>query len=202
LAVDEKVDLINLSWGNPEPDRNTLGAINVANELGVTVVAAAGNDPVQKMPFFPARLPNCICVGALGLRGWGPADTYSGWYSNVSATKGRLGTIQNVGQVYQVYAWLESTCGDGLDAIAPGVGILIQKEGRISHDISGTSFAAPLVAGTMAVVLADNKDYPTLPRTIRTNWVRQLFMRMCRPSGIASEHEGTGVPRVACKLSF
>lgn len=197
LAVDEKVDLINLSWGNPKPDRNTLGAIKVANELGVTVVAAAGNDPVQKKPFFPARLPGCICVGALGRLDWGPADTYSGWWSKESATKGRLGTVPSVGQVY---AWLESTCGDGLDAIAPGVGILIQKDGTISHDISGTSFASPLVAGTMAVVLSDNKVYSSLPRSIdRTNWVRQLFMSMCRPSGIASEYEGAGVPWIATR---
>jgi subtilisin family serine protease len=189
------VDLINLSWGHTTADQNTQEAIEVANELGVTVIAAGGNDPTVDKPYFPARSESCIGIGALGHGDWGPANSVVQAYNHFAVQEGdRLGQVPNFGSVY---AWTDGTYGNGLDALAPGVGILFQRGGAVCYDVSGTSFAAPMATGLLAVVLSQSKDYLALGRTIeRTNWVRRLFSTLCFDSRIAAKYQGQGVLRV------
>jgi subtilisin family serine protease len=192
LAVVEKVDIINLSWGDPLPDEGTRDAISVANELGVTVVAAGGNDPNLTEPCFPARIEECIAVGALGHANWGPRGTVVNWYAERSRLSGRTASIAEIGPVY---AWSDGSFGTGLDTIAPGVGILVHRNGEVSFEVSGTSFAAPMVSGFLAVALARDKDYFTMvASSARTEHVRQAFNAMCHRLGMAKQYQGFGVP--------
>jgi len=190
----EGVDLINLSWGHSLADQATEDAIATANDLGVTVVAAAGNDPTEQQPYFPARLDSCIGIGALGCHHWGPARSVPQGYKMLALHEGeRVGLVPDVGEVY---AWTDGTYGRGLDGLAPGVGILFQRSGKMCYDISGTSFAAPMATGLLAVALSHHNDYFRLPRTkVRTRWVRQMFRNLCFDSQISMKFQGLGVLR-------
>jgi subtilisin family serine protease len=66
-AVDEKVDIINLSLGGPDDSAAVRAAIKRAVDAGITVVAAAGNDGGTQWEFdrsYPAAYPSVISVGA------------------------------------------------------------------------------------------------------------------------------------------
>ena len=67
-AVSEGADIINLSFGGPDPSGTLARAINDAISQGVVVVAAAGNDG-GATPNFPAAFPGVISVGALDSMG-------------------------------------------------------------------------------------------------------------------------------------
>jgi hypothetical protein len=209
LVTSEEVDIVNLSWGyNPEgyleeivgeegPPIDLPGlrdVIEVASELGVIIVTAAGNDPIAEDVAFPARLPECIAVGALGFMGWGPLGSAAQWYGDTAENPETLGT----GEGSQIlYAWPGGTFGPGVDVIAPGVGVLFQRNGKIAFDVSGTSFATPVVSGLLAVALARDKGYLTLPRSAaRAQSARKAFFDICYPSGMTRYFEGSGVPNL------
>jgi subtilisin family serine protease len=186
------VDIISLSWGGPEIDESVFDAIVEANQLGVTVVAAAGNNFSEPQPVFPARLDECIGVSALGLCEWGPPQTVTHHFGLTGASDAAVGTISAVGTVY---AWSAGTYGEGIDAMAPGVGIMLQRGGANSSEITGTSFAAPMVTGVLAIALSQDKHYLDLPRSIeRTEYVRSVLKGMCRSVGMENSYEGNGVP--------
>jgi subtilisin family serine protease len=69
-AVDQNVDIINYSGGGPEPAVEELRILKRAEQKGIIVVAAAGNEKSdiddKKNAYFPASygLSNIITVGA------------------------------------------------------------------------------------------------------------------------------------------
>jgi len=64
-AVDDKVDIINISLGVNVTHSQIDNAVNNAIENGIVVVAAAGNSGPEKSTIgSPARNPNAITVGA------------------------------------------------------------------------------------------------------------------------------------------
>ncbi|GII85829.1 type VII secretion-associated serine protease [Sphaerisporangium siamense] len=72
-AVDQGVDVINLSISKDQPTRQERAAIRYAVSKGVVLVAAAGNDGAGRVtgPYsYPASLPGVISVAAAdrGLR--------------------------------------------------------------------------------------------------------------------------------------
>ena len=123
FAVDHGASVINLSLGESEQSATLLAAIQYANARNVVVVAAAGNDP--NTASFPASYPQVISVGATTADGTGVAD-FSSKISRV-------------------------------DLAAPGENVLTswwdtgsQKDGWAW--VQGTSFATPMVAGTVALL--------------------------------------------------
>lgn len=77
-GVSQKVDVISMSLGGPTASPGERMAVQNAENGGVVVVAAAGNDGTQSVS-YPARLPNVISVGALSsdlkktsFSQWGP----------------------------------------------------------------------------------------------------------------------------------
>jgi subtilisin family serine protease len=83
-AVEQGVRVINASWGTTSFSQSLLGSIQLCQDKGVFVVAAAGNSGANtdSNPFYPAsyNLPNIISVAATDQRdnlapfsNWGPS---------------------------------------------------------------------------------------------------------------------------------
>lgn len=66
-AIDEKVDVINMSLGGQMSTRAEKMAIDRAEAAGVVVVAASGNDgeKIKGTISFPASFPSVLSVGAI-----------------------------------------------------------------------------------------------------------------------------------------
>lgn len=138
-AVDNGAKVINLSLGGNEANLTKLGlweqmpelkaAIQYAQDQGVVVVAAAGNDGKKAISdYYPASLPDVLTVGA------------------VNASHKRA-SFSNQG------AELELTApGVNILSAIPG-------KGATYKSFQGTSMAAPYVSGAAALVIAQHPDW-------------------------------------------
>lgn len=146
-AADNGAKVINLSLGSASASRTIRQAIDYAVGKGIVVVAASGNDGNRRNPIeYPAAFSNVISVGATG-----PRDTIATF----------------------------STYNREVDISAPGVNVVGAQASRTKMcrssngqpycTSSGTSFAAPYVAGTAALMLSVNpKLTPAQVRDILT----------------------------------
>ncbi len=137
-AADHGATIINMSVGGFPYSQYVHDAIRYAWSRDVVLIGAAGNSAVDG-PFFPASYPEVISVSATQVD-----DEFSNW----------------------------SNYGADVDVSAPGASVLTTNcpvckpiEQDISGDhgytyISGTSFAAPNVAGVVALIRA---RYPSMP---------------------------------------
>lgn len=64
-AVNNGAEVISMSWGSPTYSQIFQDFINAAHELGIIMVAAAGNDNSEEI-FYPAGYDNVISVAASG----------------------------------------------------------------------------------------------------------------------------------------
>lgn len=133
-ALLNGADVINLSLGSDFPSPEEEEAIRIASENGVTVVMAAGNDG-GIYPNYPAYYAtnNGIAVGAIDFYG-NMADFSFGGGSNQAG-----------------YLTLDYV-------VAPGKDIYSTSVGNSYDFFSGTSFAAPHVAGIAALILSANPN--------------------------------------------
>ncbi|GAA2796829.1 MULTISPECIES: S8 family serine peptidase [Kitasatospora] len=118
--------LVNMSLGS-EPDPVFDAAVANSIASGLTYTVAAGNDSIDASDHSPARVPTAITVGATG------SDDARASFSNY---------------------------GPLVDLFAPGVDIVstlnCSDYGGFGISMSGTSMAAPHVAGAAALYLADH----------------------------------------------
>jgi subtilisin family serine protease len=136
LADDpEPAEIVNLSFGGHSHDDRVSWLLDRAVRRltdSSVVVAAAGNSGTQR-PFWPAALPHVIAVGALDVAGSAPAE-----FSNRGAW---------------VDAW--AVGADVLGAFVASARQLpapVEPAGCFAR-WSGTSFAAPVVAGRIAALV-------------------------------------------------
>jgi subtilisin family serine protease len=136
-AVRDGMDVINLSLGEPEiePTRDIVVlALDHAADAGVIPVIAAGNDGAGAGTISsPANSLKSISVAASSEGDNGPADVIAG-FSSTGPTPVSLQMKP--------------------DVAAPGLDILSSLPGNqwSDHDWSGTSMAAPHVAGGAALL--------------------------------------------------
>jgi subtilisin len=126
-AVDNGAQIINLSLGGSQNSPTQASAIRYATEKGVLVIAAAGNEK-QLQPSYPAKYATHfgLAVGAVN------RNNQIASFSNLS---GRM----------------------PLDYVnAPGVNIYSTFLGNSYRNMSGTSMAAPHIAGVAALILSAN----------------------------------------------
>lgn len=133
-AIELKVDVINISLTTNIPDQAYADAVKAALDAGIVVVAAAGNQGPQLSPYLPAAYPGVIGVGMTDKGDRVPAESGSSPQMSVS-----LGAP-----------------GVGLVTITPGS--WKAKEQTYRYDSNGTSYAAPLVTGTVALMLQREPD--------------------------------------------
>ncbi|GAA3946924.1 S8 family serine peptidase [Allohahella marinimesophila] len=144
-----KVDVINLSLGSPGNSVTLSNAVKAANDAGVVVVAAAGNDSTSA-PFYPAAFPEVISVGAVGL------DLVKAPYSNFGSTISLVAPGGNIQQDLNT-----DTYGDGvLSTWANDSGSSVVASYGF---MQGTSMAAPHVAGVIALLQSYRKTVDALP---------------------------------------
>ncbi|MDP9022087.1 MAG: S8 family serine peptidase, partial [Actinomycetota bacterium] len=126
-------------------------AVCAATAAGVTLVAAAGNDAEDAANYHPAAYPEVIAVSALADSDGRPGGLGPPPACLAGSLDDHLAFFSNFGSV--------------VDIAAPGVCISSTYPGGRYATSSGTSFAAPLVAGAAALLKARNPSWS--PQTIR-----------------------------------
>lgn len=128
-AVDHGAQIIVLSLGRSIGSQTVLDAVNYAHEHDVLLVAAAGNDGVD-VPFYPAAYPNVLAVNATDRFDQKLKRSNFGAYIAVAAPGDNI------------YSTYHKPNGE---------------HGRYTY-MSGTSMAAPFVAGVAGLLLAQNPE--------------------------------------------
>jgi subtilisin family serine protease len=148
-AADNGADVINLSLGGGSFSRPIQTAIEYATQLGALVVMAAGNED-QNQPTFPANLADRwgITVGAIDR-----TDRIASFSNLAGATP--LNYV-----------------------VAPGVSVNSTYLNNRYRSLSGTSMAAPHVAGVAALALSANPNLA--PRDLAN-----ILIETADPNGIS-----------------
>ncbi|TCO77489.1 S8 family serine peptidase [Marinisporobacter balticus] len=127
-AADEGADIISLSLGGKGYSQTMANAVKYAQDKGILVVAAAGNDGEDGSDFYPAAYPGVLTVGAIGV------DDSIADFSNF----GEVLDIMAPGvQIYSTSIESEAEFGN-------------EKDGYYAK-FNGTSFSCPYAAGVAGV---------------------------------------------------
>ena len=188
-AVDHGARIVNLSLGGPSTSSTEKRAVDYAVSKGALLVAAVGNDYLLGNPVeYPAALLQPI--GSRGVGGSGLAVAAS--------------TIQGARARF-------SSTGSHVSLAAPGVGVfsavssssplsnyprtvLPGSAGGVYGYASGTSFAAPQVAGAAALVWAANPQ-------LRADEVASVLEQTATGHGSWNPELGYGVLDVAAAVA-
>jgi len=121
-AVQNKANVVNMSFDLSYPSPALSQAISYANKAGVVLVAAAGNENTSAR-VYPASISGSV-VGIASTTDWDSRSSFSNY-----------GTAD---------VWIAG----------PGENVISTYPGGTYGSESGTSFSAPLVAGTVALMLS------------------------------------------------
>lgn len=138
-AANNGADVINMSWGGTGFSQTNQNLINTVSNMGVVLVAAAGNDNVST-PHYPSAYQNVISIASIDYND--QKSDFSNFSTTVDlsspggiASPGPDGVLSSV--------WNETSLGN--------------YEAYI-----GTSMASPVAAGLAALVLSVNPDLTPL----------------------------------------
>ncbi|WP_188970822.1 S8 family serine peptidase [Deinococcus aerolatus] len=130
FAVQHGAQIINASVAS-EPDADLENALADAAAAGVYVVLSAGNTGTNPV-LYPARMARS---------GNAAAHTLSVGSSNTDGVRSSF-----------------SSYGADLEVLAPGEGVVTAYPGNYFATWRGTSFAAPMVSGALALALGEHGD--------------------------------------------
>ncbi|MHB8840406.1 MAG: S8 family peptidase [Candidatus Aquicultor sp.] len=145
-AVDHGAKVINMSFGGPGQSWTLKRALTYAHQQGCIMVSSAGNDSTDE-PYYPASEGTVFAVSALD-------------------DNDELAVFSNY--------------GPSIDIAAPGVDIVSTcydgNEGSCYAIASGTSAAAPIVSGVVAMLASTHPNYTF-------SQLRRLILRSTRDLG-------------------
>jgi len=185
LAGQERCDIINLSLGGGLYDDIVSEAVRDARNQGILVVVAAGNDG-RKAVSYPAAYAGATAVTAMGREGNFPA-----------------GSLEEGDVLRPPYSQLDpqefiaefSNVGIQVAVTGPGVGALSTLPGNAFGPLSGTSMAAPVVAGAAACLLSRNPGVYAMTRDrARSDAIERLLQSHCVLRQFGMVYEGHGLP--------
>ncbi|MDZ4820124.1 MAG: S8 family peptidase [Planctomycetota bacterium] len=163
-ACKQGVDIINLSLGSDQPDSTLLAAIRRAIAEGRWVIAAAGNDG--------------------GANAGASRVNYPARWSETIA----VAAVDRNGRLSQF-----SSQGPEVDIAAPGQDVLSTFINSGYAKLSGTSMAAPFVAGVAALLLSLHRlasDARTPLNDIQA--LREHLLRTAQDAGPTGHDPGYG----------
>jgi subtilisin family serine protease len=144
-AASRGAKIIQLSLGTIEPSPEIEAAVERATNLGIYVVASAGNNNSNPTyPAYTAMLPGLVGDMAVGVGSVDINDVKS-WFSNFVPENGPI--------------------EDGLEMVSFGEDVYGAMPGSKIAYWDGTSMAAPMVAGTIALAIAEGAEALS-PRTL------------------------------------
>lgn len=185
LAESFGCDIINLSIAGGPYDDIVKEAVLAARENGLLVVIAAGNEG-RKPVSYPAAYPGALAVTAMGREGAFPAGALEEVHIDRPPS-----SSQDAREIIAAF----SNIGTQIAVTAPGVGAL----STLPHDnygpLSGTSMAAPVIAGLAACLLSQNPAIRAMPRNrARSDAIEKLLLTTCTQRGFGLVFEGYGMP--------
>ncbi|MUL38315.1 S8 family peptidase [Gloeocapsopsis dulcis] len=164
-AANYGIKVVNMSLGGSGSDDNNCGytngdalhqAICKSVEKGLTYVVSAGNSALDFVNSVPAAYNEVLTVTAIadfnGQPGGGAAPTCSADIDDTAASFSNFTTIGSDDESHTI--------------AAPGVCINSTWKGRSYNTISGTSMAAPHIAGTAALCIASGACSGLTPNQI------------------------------------
>jgi hypothetical protein len=188
-AVDHGAKILNLSVGGPTTSTTERRAIDYAVQHGVLIVAAVGNEYGQGNPVeYPAALlqPH----GSDGVGGAGLAVT-------ASTSAGVRASFANTGSWISLAAPGENVFGAVSQLASPTLyprSVLPGAQAGLYGYASGTSFAAPQVAGAAALVWAANPS-------LTAQQVAQILKQSASGHGSWTPELGFGVVDVGAAVA-
>ncbi|GIW78581.1 MAG: hypothetical protein KatS3mg105_0388 [Gemmatales bacterium] len=159
-----EVQIANMSIGNPGRYASMDSAVQAATRAGVLVVVAAGNDGQPAANFSPANSPTALTVAALS-----DSDGLPGGAGSTITHPNPPGGSDS-DDTFASY----SNYGSFVEVIAPGSAILSTVPGGGYANGTGTSMAAPHVAGLAALILAPPPPPDFIPASDRIRNLRIL----------------------------
>jgi len=144
--------ILNCSWGGGPPSTDITTAIDKAIDKGCLIVASAGNAIPSADVFFPARYPKCIAVGALMHNDdlWNYSCHGPGKEVDLVAPSG---DVNLQGDIYTT----DQSGANGYNTKQPGSE---DPTGDVTGHFGGTSAAAPIVSGCLALCWSLAPDKP------------------------------------------
>ena len=183
--VSKRIGVVNFSLRSTHPNFGFDDPLNIAVERlwhgGVVVVASAGNAGSEQMLYAPASSPFVITVGAAGING------------TVSVADDAVAPWSSHGYTAEGFAKPELVApGRYMTGPVPSASTLARAyPDRVVQPgymwMSGTSFAAPVVAGAAAQILARHPSWSP-------DQVKGALMLTARP--IAGPPRAAGVGEI------
>lgn len=208
-AADYNIRVVSLSVSG-DPYEKLLGnpldeAVSALVQQGIVVVAAAGNDGVRRLT-PPATAPDALTIGGLDDKNTFDARDIALWHSNYGESNRKLPKPELVAPSIWVAAPIlpnSELAAHAAQWFAQNDSEKIAAQKMITphyQHVEGTSFAAPMVAGTVACMRQANPQLT--PFDVR----RILIATAQRVPDASEEQQGAGALQagdaVRAALSF